>query len=67
MSFTDYFVKSLSGYDIITEEKSLMKDGNILSTLLMNMVIDHGGTEGYQKLGSVTQFLNKDIKVKKKR
>lgn len=32
MSFTDYFVKSLSGYDIITEEKSLIKDGNILST-----------------------------------
>ena len=65
MSFTDYFVKSLSGYDIITEEKSLIKDGNILSTPFDEYGNRPWGTEGYQKLGSVTQFLNKDIKVKK--
>ncbi|HAP4936527.1 TPA: hypothetical protein IUX77_002883, partial [Enterococcus faecalis] len=65
MSFTDYFVKSLSGYDIITEEKSLIKDGNILSTSFDEYGNRPWGTEGYQKLGSVTQFLNKDIKVKK--
>ncbi len=65
MSFTDYFVKSLSGYDIITEEKSLNKDGNILSTPFDEYGNKPWGTEGYQKLGAVTQFLNKDIKVKK--
>ncbi|MGL9999267.1 GW dipeptide domain-containing protein [Enterococcus sp. DIV1444a] len=65
MSFTDYFVKSLSGYDIITEEKSLIKDGNILSTPFDEYGNRPWGTEGYQKLGAVTQFLNKDIKVKK--
>ncbi len=66
MSFNDYFVKALSGSDIIAKETEVNTFGKIKSTPYNEFGNLPWGTQGYKKLGTLDQWFGQDAYVTKK-